>query len=373
MAKKDRDGVCQRPGRMGFYISFTDANGRRKQKMVHAANLTEARKIRAGYIARVEKQKVLGVAEAEDTKFETVAIEYLKYQKPRVSPDSYQRIEGIIETHLKVAFKGKIGAITRAKISHYITGRLNKVGPGTVQKEFNTLKHLLRLAHEEWNMIPENPAKTLTLKSLGIKLPPGRVRYLLPEELIDLLHHCPVWLRPIVILGIATGLRRGNILSLRWSQYFERNRHLLIQKTKNNEPVVCHLNEIGLLGLTMAAHHFGQGQIGRVFPEVTEDQVSMAFRRACSKAKIEDFRFHDLRHTNASWLRMTGADIHTIAVVLGHKDIRMSMRYSHLSGDFLAGNVKQLDGVFFAAVEQFNPAPEEAGNAGDDGSGAHRV
>ena len=369
----DRDGVHQHKGRKGFLITYTNAGGKRRRITVHCKTLTEARNMRAAMVARVEKQKVLGVTDAEDTSFADVAERYLKYQKPRVSEDSYERLEGIIKTHLKPAFKGKIGAITRSRISDFVTDRLNVVSPGSVQKEFNCVKHLLRLAHEEWNLIPENPAKTLTLKSLRIKLPPGRVRYLHPDELLTLLEACPVWLRPIVMLGVATGLRRGSILNLRWPQYDERRRMLMIQKTKNNERVIVHLNEIGLMGLLMAAAHFGRGQIGRIFPDVTEDMVSMAFKRSRQKAGIEDFRFHDLRHTNASWLRMTGADIHTIAVMLGQKDIRMAMRYSHLSSDFLADSAKQLDSVF-SSLLQLNPAPpDESFQVTDPDGNAHTV
>jgi integrase len=84
----------------------------------------------------------------------------------------------------------------------------------------------------------------------------------------------------------------------------------------------------------------------RLFAGLTPDQVSVAFGRACTRAGIEDFRFHDLRHTAASWLRMTGADIHTVAQLLGHKDLRMAARYQHLSSQFLADAVKGLDAVF---------------------------
>ena len=74
--------------------------------------------------------------------------------------------------------------------------------------------------------------------------------------------------------------------------------------------------------------------------------MTLAFRRACDDAKIVDFRFHDLRHTAASWLRMAGADIHTVPQLLGHKDLRMAARYQHLSPAFLAEAVNRLDGVF---------------------------
>jgi len=83
-----------------------------------------------------------------------------------------------------------------------------------------------------------------------------------------------------------------------------------------------------------------------VFSLVTPDQVSVTFRRLCKKKGILDFRFHDLRHTAASWMRMQGADIHTVAQLLGHKDLRMAARYQHLSPSFLAEAVGRLDAVF---------------------------
>jgi integrase len=76
------------------------------------------------------------------------------------------------------------------------------------------------------------------------------------------------------------------------------------------------------------------------------DYTSQTFRKACTDAGIVDFRFHDLRHTAASWLRMTGADIHSVATLLGHKDIRTTARYSHLNPAFLGETIAKLDGVF---------------------------
>ncbi|MBL8218159.1 MAG: tyrosine-type recombinase/integrase [Bryobacterales bacterium] len=76
------------------------------------------------------------------------------------------------------------------------------------------------------------------------------------------------------------------------------------------------------------------------------ERVSVAFSRACAKVGIVDLRFHDLRHMAASWMRMQGADIHTVAQLLGHKDLRMAARYQHLSPAYLSEAVKKLDGVF---------------------------
>lgn len=83
-----------------------------------------------------------------------------------------------------------------------------------------------------------------------------------------------------------------------------------------------------------------------VFSAYTPEQVSVAFARAAKRAGVLDFRFHDLRHTAASWLRMQGADIHTVAQILGHKDLRMVARYQHLSPAFMAEAVGRLDAAF---------------------------
>jgi hypothetical protein len=98
-------------------------------------------------------------------------------------------------------------------------------------------------------------------------------------------------------------------------------------------------------------HRFRQPS-DQLFGRVSGEQVSVAFKRVCRKLKIEDFRFHDLRHTTASWLRMQGADIHTVAKLLGHKDLRMAMRYQHLSPEYLAEAMTTLHKIFPASCYQ---------------------
>jgi integrase len=80
--------------------------------------------------------------------------------------------------------------------------------------------------------------------------------------------------------------------------------------------------------------------------------VQRAFRRLLKKAKVEDFRFHDMRHTFASYLRQRGVDLHTIATLLGHKDLRMTQRYAHLSLDPLRDAISKLDSMPFLRAEK---------------------
>lgn len=83
-----------------------------------------------------------------------------------------------------------------------------------------------------------------------------------------------------------------------------------------------------------------------VSDEVSPENIWLAFLRACCKVGIADFRLHDLRHTVASWLRMSGADLQDVAEQLGHRELRMTKRYSHLSPAHLSAAVKRLDSVF---------------------------
>lgn len=83
-----------------------------------------------------------------------------------------------------------------------------------------------------------------------------------------------------------------------------------------------------------------------LFAGVEPAQLSMRFIRACRDASVEDFSFHDLRHCNASWLRMKGANLHDVQMLLGHSDPRIGARYAHLSQDHLEAASARLNGVF---------------------------
>ena len=89
-----------------------------------------------------------------------------------------------------------------------------------------------------------------------------------------------------------------------------------------------------------------------LFPNVPPLAVTLAFRRAIERARITDFRLHDLRHSFVSHLTMAGASLRSVQTLLGHKDLRMTERYTHLSPEHLQGAVKALDGVFAAEPQK---------------------
>ena len=143
-------------------------------------------------------------------------------------------------------------------------------------------------------------------------------------------------------------MRRSEILQLRWFQLDigKNGNRLILPATKNGDSRIVYLNLLALNALRMVPQNSDAKPNDLLFPNVEPENVSVAFKRLCVKLKILDFRFHDLRHSAASWMRMKGADIHTVAQLLGHKDLRMAARYQHLSPAFLSEAVGTLDEVF---------------------------
>lgn len=337
MRRRDRDGVYERKGT--FWISWTDDQGRRHRRRTSAKTKQEARAARAAELQRVEKAKALGFMPPGEDAFGSVADRFLKHQKPRLSKRAYEREELIVNRHLKPFFSGRIAAIRQSDVEQYVTERSSKVSAHTIHKELQAIKHLLRMA-VSWQIIPVNPAHSVK----SPKVPPGRIRYLQAAEFRLLLVNCPNWLRPIAALAVSTGMRLSEILNLRWIDIDLNHQSILLPQTKNGESRIVYLNQMATSVLTSLDSP--QKSTDRLFHVGSPNRVSVAFSRACRKVGIENFRFHDLRHTAASWLRMKGADIHTVAQLLGHKDLRMAARYQHLSPAYLAEAVGKLDGVF---------------------------
>jgi integrase len=336
--RQDRDGVFMRRG--AYYISFTDAQGRRrKRKLKGVTSLTTAKALRAKELENAEKARLLGYTPPTKDSFASFVPRYLKHQKPRLTPAAYERSRGIVEDRLKPQFGSmQLSLIRRRDVESYLTSRLTDVSVETARKEFFVLSHMLTLA-VSWELIPANAA-------LGIELPQapaGRVRYLQPTELQAVLAACPGWLQPIAGLLAFTGMRRSEVLKLRWLDIDRKGERILLPQTKNGDGRTVWLN---LLACDVIDSLKAGAPTDLLFPGIEPENVSLAFLRACRKIKIADFKLHDLRHTAASWLRMSGADLQDVADLLGHRDLRMTRRYAHLSPAHLSAAVKRLDGVF---------------------------
>jgi integrase len=363
----NRDGVFRRRG--DFWISYKDAQGRRHQRVLKGCvSLTQAKELRAAELLKAEKARTLGYSEPTRDSFAEVTPRYLRHQEARLTPAAYERTRGIVQEHLTGFFgTTRLSEIRRADVQRYITARMTDVSAGTALRELNVLKHFLGLC-SQWELIPLNAAA-------GVKaprVPAGRVRYLQPTELHAVLAACPDWLRPIAGLLAFTGMRRSEVLNLRWLDVDAKGGRIVLPQSKNGDGRIVWLNRLAsdVLGSLKQGAPTDRLFSSKIAPE----NVSLAFLRTCRKVGIADFRLHDLRHTAASWLRMSGADLQDVAELLGHRDLRMTKRYSHLSPAHLSAAVKRLDSVFGQSlalgaghdevtIEQENRAEQEQTNA----------
>lgn len=223
-----------------------------------------------------------------------------------------------------------------AKRNH-ASGRTGAISGSTVNRYMAVLSHAMSLATREWGWIADNPVKRVTKR----KEPRGRVRMLSDDERERLLAACRAsraWaLEPVVILALSTGMRRGEILGLRWADVDTKRKRLTLEETKNGERRGVPLSGPALDLLQKLAEAARPGPL--VFPVRA---ISDAWRNAAKKAGLVDFRFHDLRHTAASYLAMRGSSPSEIAAVLGHKTLQMVKRYAHLSDAHVAGVMERM-------------------------------
>lgn len=212
----------------------------------------------------------------------------------------------------------------------------------SVNKEMSCLHHIFNKA-VEWEMAESNPfdrGKTLLLKENN-----QRLRYLTEEEVPRLLAECSEYLHPIVVCAINTGMRRGEILDLKWEQI--RGGWIYLQRTKTQEPRQVPVNDelVILFKHLRRRHHFRSEYVFQDKGRAKFKRVEKGFNAACKRAGIEDSRFHDLRHTFASHMIMRGASLKEIQEILGHKNLTMTMRYAHLSQEKKKQAVNLLSGL----------------------------
>jgi integrase len=211
-----------------------------------------------------------------------------------------------------------------------------------VNRELAVLKHFLNKCME-WDFLSVSPFKRG--RSLMSKENNQRSRFLTDEEAQNLLEECKA-IRPIVKAALLTGMRSNEILTLRWEQVHHGQIHLKANETKSKKarqiPICDDLAE-----LFAELRQINQLRSPYVFIQPNGERylsVRNAFENACQRAGIYDFHFHDLRHTFASHLVMTGVDLASVQKILGHSDIKMTMRYAHLAPGHLQEAVNKLNG-----------------------------
>lgn len=285
-----------------------------------------------------------------------------------------------LESH----FVALLGGTTLAEIAPFTIERWRSrrlragVTPITINRDVSVLSAALSMA-VDWGRVPSHPLARL--KPMKTDQAGGRVRYLTGDEEARLFaalagrddrrraerdranawraeRGYPVWptygaytdhVTPIVTLAGHTGLRRGELLGLRWGQVdLGKTPRLTVRGTSAKTGQTRHvpLNQVAADALTDWRDHADDvADTAPVFPNREGDtlaDIKTAWRHVIASAGIADFRFHDLRHHFASRLVMAGVDLNTVRELLGHRDLKMTLRYAHLAPEHTAAAVAKL-------------------------------
>lgn len=237
----------------------------------------------------------------------------------------------------------------RDKLLKEFTARKTLRSPSTVVRYLAALSHAFTIAVKEWGWLQESPMRKVTKPTE----PRGRARFLSEGERASLLKACQMssnpYLYPVVVLALSTGMRQGEIMNLRWEEIDLLKGRLTLDDTKNGERRVVPLRGLAK-ELLQQLQQKKQQEIGLLFPgKNPQKPIDLRFpwKRALKQAGIEDYRFHDNRHSCASYLLMTGASLAEIAEILGHKTLQMVKRYAHLSETHAANIVERMNRSLF--------------------------
>jgi integrase len=325
----------QERGDHSYWISWL-FNGRRYRKRIGSSSKKTAEAVLAKIKTEIAEGKFLDRKKERKIKFRDLADTYMeKHAKP--NKRSWKSTDQGLVNNL-VAFFGDrhIHEIDVLLVEDFKAERRKHVSSATVNRSLSCLRCMFNRAID-WDILTSNPMRKV--KRLPEKN--KRLRFLERHEIVRLLNCCRPLLRAVITVAIHTGMRKAEITNLKWRDVDFKRDLITLLKTKNGKARYILLNKpakdalVGVLKNSESEFIFCKKDGSRF-------NVRKSFETACKKAKIQDFRFHDLRHTFASHLAMSGVDLITIKELLGHETLEMTQRYAHLTRDHKASAVASL-------------------------------
>lgn len=323
---------------------------------------TDAKKWAQSVEAAIDERRYRNVAQAKRHTVGELIDRYIENylpRKPRSEPLQRQQLKW---------WRKQIGALTladlttdiivehRDRLAHRVLPTGKQISPSTVNRYLAALSHVLTIGVKELRWLPDSPIRDVS----KLKEPQGRVRFLSDDERNRLLEACDAsdnrYLLTIVIIALSTAMRKNEILTLNWDAV-DLDRHwIILENTKNKErrtvPLVGKAYEM-ICDLAAKA----DGQSSLLFPgrnPLKPIVIKKAWYTALARSELENFRFHDLRHSAASYLAMNGASLPEIADILGHKTYQMVKRYAHLSTPHIAGVVERMNAKIFGSDDELS-------------------
>ena len=267
-------------------------------------------------------------------KFARVCNRYLEHAKK--AKRSWERDEETL-TLARAFFKRKrIDEISSWDVERFKAARVKEVSKSTVNRELAVIKRLFTLA-VDWNLVEKNPVKKVAMYRIEEKV----MRVLSQEEERKLIDAAAPHFKPLIIVAINTGMRRGELLNLQWEQVDLQSSTITIKQSKSGKVRHIPINKKAQEALeNLLEPHTGHVFVFRGSPMKA---VKTAFAGAVRRAGIQHCTQHSTRHTFATRLVLAGVDLATVMQLMGHASISTTMKYAHPSPPHKREAVERLD------------------------------
>ena len=316
-----------------YIIKYKDENGVWKRKAV-GKKPAMTKTIAKAILIEIERKVMKGEHKLVSTTIPTLreyATEYVRYQRDIKQIRSYDRTKTCVEHCARAMGHKKLSDITTDDIDQYKQQRLaSGVKKNTIARELQVLRNLFNHAYKRDKFFGKNPVAESGLPTFNDR----KERVLTRTEEQKLLTACVDHLKDVILIALNTGMRRGEILGLRWG-WIDLDENIITlphTHTKTNTSRQIPINDF--LRSVLLQRKLMSGGSEFVFPSQESRTghltwLKRSFKTACQRAGIEGLRFHDLRHTAATRLVEGGIPLHTVAKLLGHSTVRVTERYSH--------------------------------------------
>lgn len=353
--------LYRRPNSRCWWTRFTTPDG----KEVRRSTGTEDKKDAEEYEAKLKQElwRVARLGEKPKRTWPEAVLQWISETSHKVSHEDDLVHLRWLDPHLK---DKKLEEIDKDLIDSLRTKRKtektkrhpNGVSNGTVNRMLALIRAILRKAEREWGWIDKSPALRL------LPEPKRRIRWLTREEAQRLIDECPEHLADMVCFSLATGLREANVTGLRWDQLDLERRVAWIHddEAKARRGIGVPLNRDAVLVLRRWQGRHSE----RVFCyplkrkgvsvwTPIEKAGGAAWKKALKRAGIENFRWHDLRHTWASWHVQSGTPLHVLQELGGWQSVEMVRRYAHLAPEHLSEHASRIE----MPLRTFSGTPEK--------------
>ena len=336
-----------------WYVSFTDSDGNRKQKSTGKSTKREALKVLTEF-------QTLLKAKSKPILLSKLAEQFLEYARSNYSVKTFVAYKATLKRFEAICGDVALSKITArhwdtyrierlksvSPVSTNIELRLKSVSPVSVNIELRALKSVFNTA-VRWGNLERSPFNKQPLATV----PESSPVFFTKEDFQKLLNVIKqAWLKEAVVFTVLTGLRRGELINLRWQDVDLQRRIFTVQsnptfQTKQGKKRTLPLNETAFHLLSLK-HSQNIGEyvftVGR--KQITESWLSHLFKRAVREVSLNDkLHWHSLRSSFASWLVIDGVSIYAVSKLLGHSSVAITQKhYAHLATENLHADVNKI-------------------------------